>query len=475
MRRTVRNERIDYLVADDDPLPHDLKWWAVLRTRAVDELTGEPPLNPVWLVTETPGCLPRIGGDGLCGLVARPRAISEQMLARGELTAEIRAEGYLPRSLTAAIDDARRITTSAMPGDTELTISSADSTPRTQFLPGRGVVLQRPIAGPHSFTLHANPASPPAPDKVPLTDAVVEPRPWPFPWTVVGVPIVLKDQPLHRAQPAVIRGRVMRQPVAGADPEPAPAAKLGLIGTWRTLASIPGSSAPTTPGVDFVAFSAALAFDRAIGTLERHTASVPDGVPRRLMSAAAADATEIELDDLTGLNAAGGNTLELEAANSAEREIVTTAGYTPPSTGTRAVVRLAVPLAFPHAAGTGAMSVSLAFAGSGTLAREAQRGDRVIFASTLNNVATGDVLRVSGGGAPAELRFVRRFPEYDPGTDTFTQLLAIAPDGSFTLPPIARVAQIQLRAWHAGQTAQTIDLAPDYRSDDTTLQILLKP
>ena len=41
MRRTVRHGLIDYLVADDDPQAYDARWWAVLRTRAVDELTGE--------------------------------------------------------------------------------------------------------------------------------------------------------------------------------------------------------------------------------------------------------------------------------------------------------------------------------------------------------------------------------------------------------------------------------------------------
>ncbi|HXJ09379.1 MAG TPA: hypothetical protein VNH12_07715, partial [Burkholderiales bacterium] len=70
MMRTVRNGLINYLVADDDPLPADLGWWAVLRTRALDEITGEPPLNPLSIASDTRGCVPRVGDDGLCGLVA---------------------------------------------------------------------------------------------------------------------------------------------------------------------------------------------------------------------------------------------------------------------------------------------------------------------------------------------------------------------------------------------------------------------
>src|SRR2546425_8479774 len=126
MARTLRHGLIDYLVADDDPQPYDARWWAVLRTRVVDELTGEPPLNRIAIRTTTRGCVPRVGDDGLCGLVARPGAVAAQMLAAGKLTAEIEADGYLTRSLTAAIDAARRTTSSAAQGDTQLTVVPAE-------------------------------------------------------------------------------------------------------------------------------------------------------------------------------------------------------------------------------------------------------------------------------------------------------------------------------------------------------------
>jgi hypothetical protein len=479
MTRAVRSGLIDYRIADGDPAPADLRWWAVLRTRAVDELTGEPPLNRICVSTTTPGCLPRVGDNGLCGLVARPRAVSSQMLARGGFTAEIRADGYLPRSLTAAIDAARRTTTGAMPGDAQLTIAPPEPTPpapRRQFLPGRGVLLETPLANqPHSFTATADPLAAPAPNVVPLADPVAEPRPGPGPWRVAGVPMVLPDQPLHRAEPAVVRGRARRQPSALAQPVDAPGASIGLTGVWWTFGEIPANSTP--PHLpDFVACAAPLAFDRPVGTLERLIARTPDGVPRALVSPARAGTAEIELADVGGLAAGGGDTIELEAANCAEREIAITVGFTPPPAGvTRAVVRLTAPLAFPHAAGAPAVRAALVFGALGALAREAQRGDRVLFASTLAGVPASDVLRIAGGGAPAELRAVRRFPLYDAGSTTFSFPPALAADGSFILPPIARVAQIQLFVAHAGQVVHApIDLVPDYRSD-TTLQILFKP
>jgi hypothetical protein len=475
--RTVRSESFDYTIADDDAQPYDARWWAVLRTRAVDELTGEPPLNRVALATTTAGCLPRVGDGGLCGLLARPGAVSGALITPGALTAEIRVDGYLPRSLTAAIDAARRATTTTSPADTQVTIAPpepAPPAPRPQFRPGRGVMLETRAANhPQEFTLHADPASAPAPNVVPLVDPVREDRPAPgAPWRVAGVPIVLPDQPLHRAAPALIRGRTLRQPAPNGAVQATDQAKIGLAGVWWTNAEIPANSAPPHPA-DLVAFAAPLAFDHPSGGLARLTVRTPDGVARALARPAAAGAAEIDLDDVTGLTAGGGDTLELEAANSAERELVVTAGFAPPSGTSRARVRLATPLAFPHAARAPALNVALTFAALGSLAREAQRGDRVLFATTLSQVGTDDVLRVNGGPAGPELRFVRRFPTYAGGT--FSHAPAFAADGTFALPPIARVAQIRVFVEHAGQQAHDpVDLVPDYRSD-TTLQILFKP
>jgi hypothetical protein len=473
---------MNYLVADDAPLAHDLKWWAVLRTRAVDELTGRPPRGAISLVTGTTGCVPRVGDDGLCGLVARPRSVSEQMLAQGGLSAEIRAEGYLPRSLTAAIDAARRTTPMASTGDVALESVSPPEppspAPRRQFRPGRGVMLETPTAGqPHWFTLHGDPAMAPERDDVPLAEPVPADRPGPGPWRVAGVPIVLPDQPLHRAQPAIVRGRALRQPATNAALIDARSTRLGLVGVWRTFREIPGNSAPTHPA-DLVAFAAPLAFDRASGTLARRTARTPDGTARALAAPAAAGVMEIELDNVNALAPGGGDILELEASNSPEREIVASASFVQSTGTTRGRVRLATPLAFPHAAAAPVMRVTLVFSAIGPLAREAQRGDRVLFASTLVNVQTDDVLLVAGGTAPAELRFVRRFPLYDAGAppaDRFKHEVKFADDGSFALPPISRVAQVRLFVEHAGQAVyDPIDVVPDY-GGDTTLQIIFKP
>jgi hypothetical protein len=64
-------------------------------------------------------------------------------------------------------------------------------------------------------------------------------------------------------------------------------------------------------------------------------------------------------------------------------------------------------------------------------------------------------------------------PTYAGGA--FTHPVVFALDGTFALPPVARVAQIQLYAEHASQALlHPIDFAPDYASDNT-LQILFRP
>jgi hypothetical protein len=57
----------------------------------------------------------------------------------------------------------------------------------------------------------------------------------------------------------------------------------------------------------------------------------------------------------------------------------------------------------------------------------------------------------------------------------FTHEAKLALDGTFELPPIARVAQLRLFAEHAGQAVlPAIKFAPEYGGDNT-LQILFRP
>ncbi|MEO8654583.1 MAG: hypothetical protein ABI409_10715, partial [Ramlibacter sp.] len=173
-RRQVALDAALVWIADDDrPLP-ELGWWAVLRARVVDEITGAPPNVPMRVATDTAACRPRMAPDGVCGLVARPRDAATALTVPGALRATVHVDGYLPQVLDGAIDRARRLLPGgSAAGATSLVVAPADTAARPQFRPGRGVMLQRDVpTGSEQFTLQADPASPPPLNQVPLLDPV---------------------------------------------------------------------------------------------------------------------------------------------------------------------------------------------------------------------------------------------------------------------------------------------------------------
>jgi hypothetical protein len=333
-------------------------------------------------------------------------------------------------------------------------------------------MLERPAAtDPEQFALHADPPAPPALNQVPLTTEVQPARA--VNARVAGVPVVLPDQRLHRAEPVRIRGRALRQPMPAAAPVPAPGAHIGIRGVWWTQPEVVANSVPPHPA-RLVAFEAPLAFAHDAGAPIERVTLVPDGILRRCRARAFAGGGEIEVHPWTLLNPAGGDVLQVEADNSTERELVITAGF---DAGIDAVtparVRLRTPLAFPHAPMAPVELMAPVAAPVGALEREAVAGDRVLFLTAMAGVATEDVLRIAGATPAAELRFVRCMPSHD--GFVFAHEVPLAADGSFLLPPIARVAQIQFFIEHAGHPAQLpFEFVPDHGGDNA-LQVLFTP
>ncbi len=471
-RRTIEHFGTEYVISDDDALAPELRWWAVLRTRVVDEITGNPPRVPLRLRTTTRGCTPRTDGDGNCGLVARPADVAAQLTTPGALTAEVIAPGFLPRSLTAAIDAARRrLPGGAATGDPQLLVTPPDPAPRLQFTPGRAVAVARQApTGAEEFNLVAMPVAPPAPNQVPLVTPV---RGAQAPNTrVAGLPIVLADQTLHRESTATLRGRVLRQAAPGAAPTPAPAAEFGITGVWWTQPEVRANSSPPH-APNMLSTAAPLAFDHLAPTTLEQCTLTPDATPRQLVQSVARGAREILVSPWNAFNVAGGDVVQLERANSHERELVVLDAFTPPALPANpARIPVRTPLAFPHSSGCAAVLMTVAAVGATTLEREVQRGDAVLFATSLAGIPSVAALRIAPGTASEELRFVRRVPTFAGGV--FTHPPAVHSDGSFLFPALGRLAQLRLRVAHAGQTSEQIDLALEYGGDNTQ-EILLKP
>ena len=467
-------------VALDDARVPQIETWALLRTRVVDEVTGVPP-RQLRIVTGTPRVQPRVGDDGLCGLIGRPRAVAGALLTDGALNAEVSAPGYLPRVLDAAIDAARRrLTTAAAQGADALDVAPPDPVPpRSQFRPGRGVLVERAAgADDEEFLAVRALAAAPADAQVAITPPLAAPRALRVPpWRLTGVPIELPEQRLHRAGVTAVGGRALRQPAAGALPVPVVPAqfRLGVVGLWWTDAEVHAASSPPH-GPDLLALGVALAFDHAAGAPLQACTLAAAGPQRSLRGAAAAGARELLLHPWSGLAVGGGDVLQVEAAG-AQRELVTTAAFTAPvDAQLPARVPITTPLAFPHPALAPVQAQNeTATSSLPALAREAQRGDRVLFAAgPLAAAPTELALRIDTGSR-AERCLARCLPSFDSIADTFAHGLQAGTDGRFALPPLARVARLRVVAAHDGQAAlPAIDLALDPTADNV-LPILFTP
>ena len=468
-RRRIVDGGVGYTIADDDSPARDLLPWAVLRTRVIDELTLSAPVQPVTLTSTLQRSQPRVAEGGICGLVARPREVSADLVRPNGFTARVTVPGYLPRDLTPAIEAARRaLNTLAAAGVTTLDVTPTDPAPRAQFTPGRGVLVDRPApAVGQDFTTVAASAAPP-PGDVPLSTPVPGPN-RPIGSRVAGVPLTLPDQPLHRAQTARLRGRI--QVRTGPNTlAPAVGASLGVRGVWWTY---PSSMTAPPVAPDVCAVTPTLRLSHPVGaSIDRCTLN-PLGPARLLRAAAGTESLEIVVAPNFGLSPAGGDLLQLGDPLTGEDEVVVTAGFDAVADPTAAVrVRLRTPTAFIHRTGEPVQPVQMVgLAPVSTIARESLAGDAVIFGAGLPTLPTTTPIVIEQGTPRAVFYRAQQFP-FTPNGVAFSHQIAVDADGRFVWPPIARVAQLRLVARLAPFVAVQRDVALDY-SGDATIAIVL--
>jgi hypothetical protein len=127
-----------------------------------------------------------------------------------------------------------------------------------------------------------------------------------------------------------------------------------------------------------------------------------------------------------------------------------------------ATVTVTPPLAGGHRTGAVVQRMTAGAAGaSRALTREALPGDGVLFLANLAGLATGDTVRVAGGGGANEHHRVRLF---DVVTDAA---------GYYRLPPLGRVAQLNVRAQSGAIAPVTLELRPDYTQASQRLDFVL--
>jgi hypothetical protein len=92
------------VVSLDDAGQNTNRTWGVIGVRLVDEWTREPPRTKIEAATEYPGLAVRAAEDGTVGLAGIPRIVFPDLdTTPYSVGLEIRAEGYVPRSLSVIV------------------------------------------------------------------------------------------------------------------------------------------------------------------------------------------------------------------------------------------------------------------------------------------------------------------------------------------------------------------------------------
>ena len=472
-RRVVTVGNALVTIDTDDPAPRELFNWAVLRTRVVDELTLAPPRVSMRIVGDVPAARPRVAGDGICGFVARPRDVAQALLRPGAWHARVEASGYLSHDLTPAIEIARRaLDPAVVPPADQVTLNAPTATDAEQFVPGRGVMVERDAPSLHDeFSTVRLTAPPPPLGTVPLTTDLHEAHA--ALRRVAGVPLLLPDRPLHRAGVARIRGRIRRKlPGPGGTLVPATGASIGIRGVWLNYPT--ATTSPPVP-VDFFAVAPPLYFDQAPGVTVERAAVTPIGAPIAVREPIERGARAMTVAPNAGLTPGGGDRLRIEDPAVSEVEIVVTDGFDPVTDPAAPVrVRLRTPAANLHRPGAGVRLIGAGgFVSVGAIAREAQAGDAVVFPSNLAALLLTTSTVVIGRGTPHESWHAATEVPTTPNDATFQHAVPIQADGRFDWPPIARIAQVRVRALHPGYVPLEVDYALDYDGDNALSMIFV--
>ncbi len=220
---------------------------------------------------------------------------------------------------------------------------------------------------------------------------------------------------------------------------PLDAVVVTLGGWWarQSQLSAPPSTAP------LLGLAPGLSTPRALGaTLDVPALSAPAEPPRVLLGGVAAGATRLPVSNTGALTVGDLVGLELADPDRAERvEVSAIDGGVDALAPTTLTLRF--PLRLDHPADSAAVRLVAPAPGgpTATTTAEALEGDRTVVVSTLTGLATGQVVRISGGGAPAEYRVATRY-------ELTTNL-----DGVGRLAPLSGVAAVVIDAQKGALTA----------------------
>jgi hypothetical protein len=253
-----------------------------------------------------------------------------------------------------------------------------------------------------------------------------------------------------RRDPVLITGRAVLA-AAGAT-TPVAGATVRVTGVWPTLPPANLGVPADPPNLVSLLPPAFFARTAPAATLRRRELAPVVGEDKLLLAYAPAGSATLSVSDRVNLVA--GNVFALDEADPERTEFLVAQAVAGATTDVQpAVVTLAYPTTRAHAAGAVLRRVAPQAPGANNqLTRDCVAGDTVVFLDGMADLAAASVVEIAGGGPPsAEYHLVRRFTATSDA------------DGYYRLPPLARAAQVALRADDGGAHPDIdVTFAPDY-------------
>jgi len=272
---------------------------------------------------------------------------------------------------------------------------------------------------------------------------------------------------LHR-QPVTIRGRTVL--TSGMTTLPLPGVTIRVTGIWPTFPSA-HSSVPAGPP-NLISLQPPLYFPRtaAAGRLRRRDVMQVTGEDKHLLEWLPIGSNALSLSDRVNLTA--GDILLIDPLNPDITEYLTIGAIAGASTADQpARITLTYPTAHEHRSNTTVRKVTLQAPGSNNqLNRDAIVGDTCVFLASMNNLDSAMTVEITDGTNPAEYHQLSRFSVTSDSA------------GYFQLPPLSRVAQLDIQAYDGGmhpppqptQPTVTRTFSPDYSLRENHIDFTFK-
>ena len=270
--------------------------------------------------------------------------------------------------------------------------------------------------------------------------------------------VIVPDIALHRL-PVAISGRAIAR--NGAMPAPVAGADVIVSGYWATLADVEAAAPIVPPDIVSLLHPTSAPRPAALASVGSQPAILA-GPPKELITPGVAGRDRVQLSDVAGL--AIGNILAIDHDDVDRVEYIEIVAIEPvPNPLQSATVTLRFPLSRDHQEGVPARRADLAVPGpANALSRAAIAGNSCLFMAASAGLPDGGIMSISGGGPATEYRSARRLRVVTDGA------------GDFRLPPISRVAMIEITGISGAFAPSIQRLSPLYGPAENRIEVTFR-